>query len=159
VAIFGEKDFQQLAVIRRMVADLDFGIDIVGMPIVREADGLAMSSRNANLSAVERAAAACLSRAIAAGRDAVAAGARRSDDVLERVRGVIAAVPLARVDYIEMVDAQTMEPIDHIDRPALLALAVFVGRTRLIDNTVLAAATSASRVSGAPQSAARPEGQ
>jgi pantoate--beta-alanine ligase len=158
VAIFGEKDFQQLAVIRRMAADLDFGIDVVGMPIVREADGVAMSSRNANLSAVERAAAACLSSALAAGRDAVAAGIHRTDDVLARVRGVIAAEPLARVDYIEVVDADTIEPIEHIDRPALLALAVFIGRTRLIDNTVLAApATSASRIGGALRPGAIPD--
>ena len=130
VAVFGEKDYQQLAVIRRMAADLDTGIEIVGMPIVREADGLAMSSRNAYLSAAERAAARCLSRAIAVGRAAVESGVRRASEVL------------ARVDYAELVDADDLEPIDTVQRPALLALAVFIGKTRLIDNTVLAATSS-----------------
>ena len=139
VAVFGEKDFQQLAVIRRMAADLDLGIEIVGMPIVREADGLAMSSRNAYLSPEERAAARCLSRALAAGRDAAQRGSAESAAVLEPVRAVLAAEPLARVDYAEVVDADTIEPLDVLNRPALLALAVFIGRTRLIDNTVLAA--------------------
>ena len=139
VAVFGEKDFQQLAVIRRMSADLDLGIEVVGMPIVREVDGLAMSSRNAYLSAPERTAARCLSRALASGRAAFAAGERRADAVLERVRAVLAAEPLARVDYAELVDADSIEPVDEIQRPALLALAVCIGRTRLIDNTVLAA--------------------
>jgi len=140
LAIFGEKDFQQLACIRRMVADLDYGIEVVGVPTVRETDGLAMSSRNANLSAAERSAARCLSRAIAAGRDAVAAGTREAGAVLARVRAVLAAEPLARIDYTGLVDAETIEPIGTIDRrPALLALAVFVGRTRLIDNAVLTA--------------------
>jgi pantoate--beta-alanine ligase len=142
VAVFGEKDYQQLAVIRRMTDDLDLGVEIVGVPIVRESDGLAMSSRNAYLSAPERTAARCLSRALAAGRAAFSGGARRADAVLERVRAVLAAEPLARVDYAELVDAASIEPLDRIDRPALLALAVFIGRTRLIDNTVLAATSA-----------------
>src|SRR5262249_8694072 len=137
VAIFGEKDFQQLTTIRRMVADLDFGIEIVGMPILREVDGLAMSSRNANLSLDERTAARSLSRALAAGRDAVAAGTRSADAVLARVHAVLSSERLARIDYAELVDAETIETIEK--RPALLALAVFVGRTRLIDNAVLTA--------------------
>jgi len=139
VAVFGEKDFQQLAVIRRMTADLDLGVEIVGMPIVREADGVAMSSRNAYLSATERRAARCLSRGLAAARAAYADGVRQADAVLARVREVLASEPLARVDYAELVDADTIQPLDVIDRPTLLALAVFIGRTRLIDNTVLAA--------------------
>src|SRR5262249_46445107 len=140
VAIFGEKDFQQLTTIRRMVADLDFGIEIVGMPILREVDGLAMSSRTANLSLDERTAARSLSRALAAGRDAVAAGTRSADAVLARVHAVLSSERLARIDYAELVDAETIEPIETIEkRPALLALAVFVGRTRLIDNAVLTA--------------------
>ena len=139
VAIFGEKDFQQLAAIRRMAADLDFGVDVVGMPIVREADGLAMSSRNAYLSAEERTAARCLSRALSAGRDAVAAGARDAATILARVRSVIEAEPLARIDYAELVDTATIEPVRTIEGPTLLALAVYFGRTRLLDNTILAA--------------------
>ncbi len=137
VAVFGEKDFQQLAVIRRMSADLDLGIEIVGMPIVREADGVAMSSRNARLSPAERAAARCLSRALAAAHEAFARGARGAEAVLECAHAVLAVEPLARVDYAEVVDAETLEPVETIDRPALLALAVFIGRTRLIDNTLL----------------------
>ena len=139
VAVFGEKDFQQLAVIRRMSADLDLGVEVVGVPTVREADGLAMSSRNAYLSAAERAAACCLSRALAGARTAFAAGERRAAALLERVHAVLSAEPLARIDYAELVDADTIEAVDTIDRPALLALAVFIGRTRLIDNVVLAA--------------------
>jgi pantoate--beta-alanine ligase len=139
VAVFGEKDFQQLAVIRRMTADLDLGIEIVGVPIVREADGLAMSSRNAYLSPAERSAARCLSQALAAARTAFARGARRADALLAPVRAVLTAEPLARIDYAELVDAESMRPVEQVDLPAVLALAVFIGRTRLIDNTVLAA--------------------
>ena len=139
VAVFGEKDYQQLVVIRRMAADLDSGVEVVGMPIVREPDGVAMSSRNAYLSSVERTAARCLSRALSAGRDGLAAGQRRAADVLARVGAVLAGEPLARVDYAELVDADSLEPIETVERQALLALAVFIGRTRLIDNTVLAA--------------------
>lgn len=139
VAVFGEKDFQQLAVIRRMAADLDTGIEIVGAPIVREADGVAMSSRNAYLSGDERRAARCLSRALAVGRATFAAGTRRAPAILAPVRAVLDAEPLARIDYAELVDAEDIEPVESVQRPALLALAVFVGRTRLIDNTVLSA--------------------
>jgi pantoate--beta-alanine ligase len=137
VAVFGEKDFQQLAAIRRMVADLDFDVEVVGAPIVREADGLAMSSRNAYLSAPERTAARCLSRALAAARTAAAAGERAAATLCARARDVIEAEPLARIDYVELVDPETLEPVGTIAPRALLALAVFVGATRLIDNTVL----------------------
>jgi len=139
VAVFGEKDFQQLAVIRRMAADLDMGVEVVGMPIVREADGLAMSSRNAYLSESERAAALCLARAIAAGRAKLAAGERQTAAILADVRAVLDAEPLARVDYAELVDADSLRTAAAVERPMLLALAVFVGRTRLIDNAVLTA--------------------
>ena len=140
VAVFGEKDFQQLAVIRRMAADLDTGIEVVGAPIVREADGVAMSSRNAYLSADERAAARCLSRALASAREALAGGARDSNTILGAVRAELDREPLARVDYAELVDVDSLQPIEHIGDSALLALAVFIGRTRLIDNAVLAVA-------------------
>jgi pantoate--beta-alanine ligase len=112
------------------------------MPIVREADGLAMSSRNAYLVPAERLAARCLSRAVAAARDAVIAGTRDGPEVVARARALIEAEPLARVDYVELVDAETIEPVAAVDRPALLALAVFIGRTRLIDNAVLTATSS-----------------
>ncbi len=137
VAVFGEKDFQQLAAIRRMATDLDFGIEVVGVPIVREPDGLAMSSRNAYLSPPERLAARCLSQALAAGRAAVADGLRDGAAVLARVRAVLAAEPLAHVDYAELVDAETIEPVAVIERPTRLALAAIIGRTRLIDNAML----------------------
>jgi pantoate--beta-alanine ligase len=142
VAVFGEKDYQQLAVIRRMANDLDTGIEVVGAPIVREADGVAMSSRNAYLSADERDAARCLSRALTVARDAVATGARASADVLTSVRAVLDAELKARVDYAEIVDVDALEPLEHIDDRALLALAVFIGRTRLIDNTILTASNA-----------------
>ncbi len=137
VAVFGEKDFQQLLTIRRMVADLDFDVEVLGMPIVREPDGVAMSSRNAYLSAPERRAARCLSRALDTARAAFEAGERRSAALLEKARGVLDAETLARVDYAEIVDAETAQAAGTVDRPALLALAVFIGKTRLIDNAVL----------------------
>ena len=137
VAVFGEKDFQQLLTIRRMVADLDFDVEVLGMPIVREPDGVAMSSRNAYLSAPERRAARCLSRALDTARAAFEAGERRSAALLEKARAVLDAETLARVDYAEIVDAETAQPAGTVDRPALLALAVFIGKTRLIDNAVL----------------------
>ena len=137
IAVFGEKDFQQLATVRRMVADLNFDVEVVGAPIVREPDGVAMSSRNAYLTAAERESARCLSRALAAGEQAVAEGETDSGPVLGAVREVLEAEPLADVDYVELVDAETLEPLEAVDRPAVLALAVFIGRTRLIDNTVL----------------------
>lgn len=142
VAVFGEKDFQQLAVIRRMANDLDTGIEVIGAPIVRETDGLAMSSRNAYLSREERAAALCLSRALAAARTVVADGTRDADAVLSAVRAVIDAEPAARVDYVELVDADSLQPVPRIAARALLALAVFLGRTRLIDNTILTASNA-----------------
>jgi pantoate--beta-alanine ligase len=138
VALFGEKDYQQLAVIRQMTRDLDFGIEIVGMPIVREPDGLAMSSRNAYLSPDERRRALGLSKGLAAARALLASGERGAARLAEAARAeVLAAAPDARIDYIELRDADTLAPIERVERPALLALAVFVGATRLIDNGVL----------------------
>jgi len=144
VAFFGEKDYQQLAVIRRMVRDLDLGIEIVGMPIVREPDGLAMSSRNVYLAAAEREAALSLSRGLAAAEAAVAAGARDPAAVLAAARAPIEAEPLARIDYVELRDADDLTPIAQLARPAVLAMAAFVGKTRLIDNRVLRPAKAAT---------------
>jgi pantoate--beta-alanine ligase len=137
VALFGEKDFQQLAVVRRMTADLDFGIEIVGVPTMREADGLAMSSRNRLLSAAERDAARCVPRALGAAADAVGRGIVRATDVVAAVTAVIAAEPKARLDYAEARDPETLEAVEGVDGPTLLALAVWVGSVRLIDNRVL----------------------
>ncbi len=131
LAIFGEKDFQQLAIVRRMVADLAMGIEIVGVPTVREPDGLAMSSRNAYLSPAERARATSLCRALFAARDRVAAGEGDARALLETAR---AALDVDRLDYLELCDAETLAPVTRVDRPAVLAVAAFIGRTRLIDN-------------------------
>lgn len=137
VAVFGCKDFQQLVTIRRLVADLDFDIEIVGGPIVREDDGVAMSSRNAYLSAEERRAARCLSLALADARAAVAAGTREAARILGVASARIAAEPLARLDYAALVDPETLSDIETLDGPALLALAAHIGKARLIDNEVL----------------------
>jgi len=130
-AYFGQKDAQQCAVIRRMSADLDLGIEIVEMPIVREADGLAMSSRNAYLSHEERQRARSLSQALFQARDRMAAGERDGGTLRQAVRH---AMPDVDIDYVELVDAATMAPVDRVDRPVVLAVAAFVGTTRLIDN-------------------------
>jgi pantoate--beta-alanine ligase len=137
LAFFGEKDFQQLAVIRRMTRDLDFGIEIVGMPIVREPDGLAMSSRNVYLSPEQRSQALALARALDAAQAAVEAGERSAAAIVAAALAPSAAAPDARIDYVELRDADDLGAIDRLDRPAVLALAVFVGATRLIDNRVL----------------------
>jgi pantoate--beta-alanine ligase len=137
VAVFGQKDCQQLAAIKRMVADLSFDIDIVGAPIVREADGVAMSSRNAYLSPPERAAARCLSQGLAAADALVLRGERDGLRILAAARRVIADQPLARLDYASLVDPETLEEVTAVDGTALLALAANVGNTRLIDNQIL----------------------
>ena len=141
VAFFGDKDFQQLAVIRQMTRDLDFGIDIVGMPIVREPDGIAMSSRNVYLTPADRHAALSLSQGLAAAAAALATGQRDADQLLAIASAPIAAQPRCRVDYIELRNAATLQPLLHVDQPAVLAMAIFVGDatrvTRLIDNRVL----------------------
>jgi pantoate--beta-alanine ligase len=136
-AYFGQKDAQQAAVIKRMARDLDMGVEIVVMPIVREADGLAMSSRNAYLSAREREEALVLSRGLAEARRLFEGGERRCGALVEAVRKTIAQAPDAKVDYIEAVDAETLEGVEPIRGRTLLALAVFVGKTRLIDNVIL----------------------
>lgn len=132
-AYFGQKDAQQLAIIRKMVKDLNFDIRIVGCPIVREADGLAKSSRNTYLSPEEREAALCLSRSVKKGQEVIAKGCA-SAQVLEEMYNVIQAEPLAKIDYISVVDALTMQPVETVDRDVLVAMAVYIGKTRLIDN-------------------------
>ena len=137
LAVFGQKDYQQLAIIRRMVRDLDLAIEIVGMPIVREPDGLALSSRNAYLSPDERRQALALSRGLRAAEARFAAGERRAASLVEVVRREIEKSPLARIDYVELRDAGSLRAVETVDAPAVLALAVFFGKTRLIDNAVL----------------------
>jgi pantoate--beta-alanine ligase len=133
-AVFGEKDFQQLAIIRRMVRDLNFKIEIIGVSTAREEDGLAYSSRNQYLSAEERKQATVLRRALLAGADRTRTGEKSAKTVVDLVRGTIAQAPLARIDYADLVDAETLQTRDTIESNSLFALAVFFGKTRLIDN-------------------------
>ncbi|WP_418748019.1 pantoate--beta-alanine ligase [Frisingicoccus sp.] len=135
-AYFGQKDAQQLAVIRRMVRNLNMNLEIVGCPIIREADGLAKSSRNTYLSAEERQAALVLSRAIKTGQAMVQAGEKDGEKVLAAMRQLISEEPLARIDYVEMVKWDTIEIHHRVDCPVLVAIAVFIGKTRLIDNFI-----------------------
>ena len=132
-AYFGQKDAQQLAVIRRMVRDLNFDIQIVGCPIIREEDGLAKSSRNTYLSTEERKAALCLSRAVKTGQEAICKGIK-AEEILSKMRAVIEAEPLAKIDYVAMVDALDMQPVESVEKDVLVAMAVYIGKTRLIDN-------------------------
>lgn len=136
-AYFGEKDFQQLQIIRRMVGDLNTPVQIVGVPTVREPDGLAMSSRNQYLDGRERQAALVLHRALLRARERVHNGERNAAALIEDLRRFIAAEPLARVDYVAAVDAGSLQPLDRLQGHVLVALAVFIGKTRLIDNIQL----------------------
>ena len=135
VAVFGQKDFQQLQIIKRMVRDLWLDVEIVGMPIVREADGLAMSSRNAYLSATQRQDALVLNRALRQAKARFEAGERDAEAILAEVRREIGAV--ARLDYAEIVDVEMLQPLRVVDRPAVCAVAAHVGKTRLIDNVII----------------------
>lgn len=137
VALFGKKDFQQLAVIRRMVQDFNFDLEIVGMPIVRESDGLAMSSRNTKLPPVEREKALCLSRSIAAAKAAFRGGERSVAALQKVAAAVIEAEKSPQIDYLEFRDQDSLLPLDKADERTLLALAVRVGSVRLIDNSIL----------------------
>jgi len=140
MAVFGEKDFQQLQVIRTMVRDLDLDIEILGGPIVRDSDGVALSSRNAYLSEEERSQATVLNRSLDAAAAQVSAGERDPEVVLAAVSRTIDEAPLGNVDYVELVDAESLQPLPGlIEKPVLLALAVQFGRARLIDNRVLSA--------------------
>jgi len=134
-AVFGEKDFQQLAIVRRMVRDLNFNIDIIAVPTVREEDGLACSSRNQYLNLEERKQATVLHKALLAAANASEKSAR---DIVDLARKMIGAAPLAQIDYVELVDAETLQPVEMVRPNSLLALAVFFGKTRLIDNILLA---------------------
>lgn len=133
-AYFGKKDAQQLAVIRHMVDDLNMDIEIIGCPIIREDDGLAKSSRNTYLNADERKAALVLSQAVRLGMDMVKGGEKNCDTILNSMKAHIEKEPLAKIDYVKLVDEKTMQQIPTLDRPALCAMAVYIGKTRLIDN-------------------------
>ena len=135
-AYFGEKDAQQLAIIKKMVKDLNFDIDIVPCPIVREADGLAMSSRNSYLSESERKAAPVLSRSLQSAKKLLKNGERDARNIREAIIAQIQTEPLAHIDYVEIVDAEMLKPVSCIASPILVAVAVYFGKTRLIDNFI-----------------------
>lgn len=135
-AYFGQKDAQQLAVIRRMVRDLNFDLEIVGCPIIREEDGLAKSSRNTYLSQEERAAAVILHKGLLRGEEMIRNGERDASAVIREITGIIESEPLAKVDYVEVVDFDRIEKIDTIEGNVLAAVAVYIGKTRLIDNFI-----------------------
>lgn len=137
VALFGQKDFQQLAVIRQMVRDLNLPVEIAGMPIVREADGLALSSRNVKLSPDERREALVLSQALQRGRKLAGDGVTETSVILAELRALIAAQPDARIDYLQVCHQATLREQERVDADSVLLLAVFIGQTRLIDNGFL----------------------
>ena len=135
-AYFGQKDGQQLAVIKRMVRDLNMDIEIVGCPIIREEDGLAKSSRNTYLSSEERKAALILSKTVALGKE-LAKTENDANKVVEAMKKNIETEPLAKIDYVEAVDALSMAPVEKLEGTCMLAMAVYIGKTRLIDNTLI----------------------
>ena len=135
-AYFGQKDGQQLAVIKRMVRDLNMDIEIIGCPIVREEDGLAKSSRNTYLSPEERKAALILSKTVALGKE-LAKTEKDANKVVEAMKKNIETEPLAKIDYVEAVDALSMAPVEKLEGTCMLAMAVYIGKTRLIDNTLI----------------------
>ena len=138
-AYFGQKDAQQLAIIRQMVHDLNMNVDVVGCPIIREEDGLAKSSRNSYLNSEERQAALCLYRAIQAGQALVAQGERNSTKIEDVMKHIIMQEPLANIDYLSIVSMKTLQSVNQIDDAILCALVVYIGKTRLIDNFIFEA--------------------
>ena len=137
-AYFGQKDAQQLAIVKRMVRDLNFNIEIVGCPIIREEDGLAKSSRNTYLNAEERQKALILHKALTKGEEMVRSGEKDAQKVIMAVKEIIESEPLARIDYVEIVDWNELQKIDTIDGPILMAVAVYIGeKVRLIDNFIV----------------------
>lgn len=137
IAVFGQKDYQQFVVIRRMVRDLDFDIDVVGGPIVREPDGLAMSSRNSYLSPGQRESALCLYKSLVAAQSLIESGNKNAARIIDETSALINSHPETGIDYIAICDPETLADIRTINGPALMALAVKVGKTRLIDNMLL----------------------
>ena len=137
VAVFGEKDYQQLQVVRRMAADLNFDVEIIGAPTVREPDGLAKSSRNAYLTPEQRESGLTLNRSLERAQAMAAAGEADPARIIAAARDLIGAAPHTRIDYIEIVDPHTLESVEAVEGPVLMALAVQVGKSRLIDNRIL----------------------
>ena len=146
IAVFGQKDFQQLAVVRQMVSDLDMGIEIIGLPTVREPDGLAMSSRNRRLTTTQRAAATCIARALQVAADMFERGERSAPAIAAGAAGCVQAEPEARLEYLQLVDSDTLQPLEHleyVEREPLVVVAVWFGDVRLIDNRLLTGTRSA----------------
>jgi pantoate--beta-alanine ligase len=137
VAFFGQKDAQQVLIIKKMVKDLDLGIKVEALPIIREPDGLALSSRNRYLRPEERKAALILSRSLKEAERLISRGEKRADKITEKIKAMIGREPLARIDYAEIVNGRELDPVRSIREGALIALAVFIGKTRLIDNLVI----------------------
>jgi len=136
VTIFGEKDYQQLVTIRQMVRDLHLSVEVVGMPTVREADGLAMSSRNTYLLPEERKAARSLRRSLQRAEELLRKGEQRASRILDEMKGILQAEPLVKQDYVQICDAHTLRDVDRIEGDVVVALAAYLGKTRLIDNLV-----------------------
>lgn len=136
-AYFGQKDAQQLAVIRHMTEDLNMNVEVIGCPIIREEDGLAKSSRNTYLSKEERRGALILSKSIFMGQKLIKEGMTDAGELVEKMKAVIETEPLARIDYVKAVDGLTMQQVDTIKAPVLVAIAVYIGKTRLIDNFIV----------------------
>lgn len=136
LAFFGDKDYQQLAVVRRLVRDLNVPLQVVGVPTVREPDGLAMSSRNRRLSLEERLVAPCLYKALLAARQSIARGERNAAAIKERASQALQAVPEIRIEYFDLVNPDTIRPVDVVEAPVRAALAAWIGNTRLIDNVL-----------------------
>jgi pantoate--beta-alanine ligase len=136
VAIFGEKDYQQLVTIRQMVRDLHLSVEVMGMPTIREADGLAMSSRNTHLLPKERKAALSLYRSLQRAKELLQEGEQRASRILDEMNGILQSEPLVRRDYVQICDVTTLQEVDRIEGDVVIALAAFLGKTRLIDNLV-----------------------
>lgn len=136
-AYFGQKDAQQLAIIKQMVRDLNMDLEVIGCPIVREEDGLAKSSRNTYLSDEERKAALVLSQSVKLGQEMVKSGETSAEKILGEMVKKIEAEPLAKIDYVKAVNGITMQPVDEVKAPCLVAMAVYIGKTRLIDNFIV----------------------
>jgi pantoate--beta-alanine ligase len=136
VAIFGEKDYQQLVTVQQMVRDLHMSVEVIGMPTVREADGLAMSSRNTYLLPEERKAALSLCRSLQKAKELLQKGEQKADRILQEVKGILQSEPLVKIDYAQICDVRTLKDVDRIEGDVVIALAAYLGKTRLIDNLV-----------------------
>lgn len=136
-AYFGQKDAQQLAIIKHMVQDLNMDVEVIGCPIIREEDGLAKSSRNTYLSSEERQAALILSKTIKMAEELIAGGEKDANTLVAKMKANIETEPMAKIDYVKAVDGLTMQQVDEIKAPTLIAMAVYIGKTRLIDNTIV----------------------